>query len=433
MVKLPAMEAGGPYVMKISGVNSIEIKDVLVGEVWLCSGQSNMELNVQTAGNGKAEIDAANFDRLRFFYIQKNVSATPLSDADSQWRPCTSEHVYWTSAVGYFFGREIHKYLDVPVGLIVSCWGGTRIEPWTPLVGLQQVPALAGIAKRIENVPVERSEKLQAMLPKVETWVMQAKNAVAEERLIPEPPAWPEHEIRNERAPTALYNAMINPVVPYAIRGAIWYQGEANVGEGMLYCEKMKALIGGWRKVWGEDLSFYFVQLAPYRYGRSDGRLPRVWEAQLKSLSIPKTGMAVTTDLVDDLYDIHPKNKLDVGKRLALWALAKDYGRSDIVYSGPLYKAMSIEGDRVRISFDHVGSGLASRDGKALTWFQIAGKDKNFADAEANIEGNMVVVSSPHVTQPVAVRFGWEQLAQPNLINKEGLPASPFRTDDWDR
>jgi sialate O-acetylesterase len=225
---------------------------------------------------------------------------------------------------------------------------------------------------------------------------------------------------------------MVHPLVPFGIRGAIWYQGESNRGEDMLYFEKMKALINGWRSVWAQgDFPFYFVQLAPFRYQGDVLALPRIWEAQTAALSIPNTGMAVTVDTVDNIADIHPINKQDVGKRLALWALAKVYGRKGLVYSGPLYKSMAIEGNKVRVSFDHVGGGLVSRDGKPLTHFEIAGADKKFVKAKAEIDGNTVVVSADAVAAPVAVRFGWHQEAQPNLSNKEGLPASPFRSDRW--
>jgi sialate O-acetylesterase len=226
---------------------------------------------------------------------------------------------------------------------------------------------------------------------------------------------------------------MVHPLVPFAIRGAVWYQGESNClsRDGMTYYEKKKALIGGWRKVWGQgDFPFYFVQLAPFRYRHDPAELPKIWEAQAAALAIPNTGMAVTTDIAT-INNIHPPNKQDVGKRLALWALAKDYGRQGMVYSGPLYKSMKVEGAAIRIAFDHVSGGLASRDGKPLSHFQIAGADKKFVPAQARIDGDSLVVSADAVKQPVAVRFGWDQVAEPNLMNKAGLPASPFRTDKW--
>ena len=221
---------------------------------------------------------------------------------------------------------------------------------------------------------------------------------------------------------------MIHPLVPFAMRGAIWYQGESNNGEGMLYYEKMKALIGGWRQVWKSgDLPFIFVQIAPYKYGGAPTQLPGIWNAQLASLAIPNTGMAVTTDITT-LNDIHPPNKQEVGRRLALWALAKTYGKKDIVYSGPLYKKSKAKGDKIAVSFEQTGSGLATRDGKDVTSFEVSGEDGAFVPAQAKIEGNEVVVWADTVSKPKHVRFAWDQLAQPNLINKEQLPASPFST-----
>jgi len=259
-----------------------------------------------------------------------------------------------------------------------------------------------------------------------------ARQALASDSREPPPPARPKHLLDSHGQPTGLYNGMVHPLVPFAIRGAIWYQGESNRGEAMMYFEKMKALINGWRTVWGRgDFPFYFVQLAPYRYNGDPLALPRIWEAQTATLSIPNTGMAVTVDLVDNIRDIHPKNKQDVGKRLALWALTKTYARSDLVYSGPLYKAMAVEGNKIRIRFDHIGGGLTTRDGKPPTCFQIAGADKKFIEAHAEIDGHTVVVSADQVPTPVAVRFGWHQEAQPNLSNSQGLPAAPFRTDRW--
>jgi len=394
-VKLPAMQAGGPHVLTVTGSSTVSFKEVLVGEVWLCSGQSNMEWVVNNSNNPKEEIASAKHPKIRHIKIQHVPAETPQQDvASGGWQVCSPETVANFTAVGYFFGRRLQEELDVPIGLIGSNWGGTRIEPWTPPVGFQKVPALKDIADNLEKFP---QKNRQGSI--------------------------------NHQSALALYNGMIHPLVPYAIRGAIWYQGESNNGEGMLYHEKMKALIAGWRSVWSnEEMPFYFVQLAPFRYGGDVTRLAGIWEAQLATLSVPRTGMAVTTD-IGHLTDIHPRNKQDVGNRLALWALAKNYGKDDIVYSGPLYKSMKVEGDKIRISFESVGTGLASRDDKPLTWFTIAGKDNNFVEANAEIDGNEIIVSADSVKEPVAVRFGWNQEAEPNLMNKEGLPASPFRTD----
>jgi sialate O-acetylesterase len=396
-VQLPAMAAGGPHTMTIAGTDTVTVKNILIGEVWLCSGQSNMEWSVKASNNADEEIAAADYPRIRHIKIPHVPAETPQSDVASDgWQVCSPQTAAGFTACGYYMARHLLGQLDVPIGLIGSNWGGTRIEPWTPPVGFKQVPALKDIADNLENFP---SKKADGKI--------------------------------NHQSPLALYNGMIAPLVPYTIRGAIWYQGESNNGEGMLYHEKMKALIAGWRSIWGkEDLPFYFVQLAPFRYGGQPTRLPGIWEAQSATLSVPHTGMVVTVD-ISNITDIHPRNKQDVGKRLALWALAKQYGQKDLVYSGPLYKSMQVEGDKAIISFDHVGGGLVSRDGKPLSWFAIAGEDKKFVEAQAEIDGANVVVSAEGVTDPVAVRFGWHQEAEPNLSNKEGLPASPFRTDKW--
>jgi sialate O-acetylesterase len=349
------------------------------------------------------------------------------------WHVCNSKNISmggWGgfSATAYFYGRELHKTLNVPVGLIDSSWGGTGIEPWTPPAGFGQVAQLDNFVKEIERSNREYNQAVPDALIKLESWLKDAKEIVAAGGIINTPP-WPEHALGNSRSPTGLYNAMINPLVPYAIRGAIWYQGENNNGDGMLYFNKMQALIGGWRTVWEEGrFPFYFVQLAPFMYHCPES-LPGIWQAQLTSLSIPSTGMAVITDLVDDVTNIHPVNKQDVGKRLALWALANTYGHKDIVYSGPLYKGMTIEGETVRIDFNYVGSGLATRDGKNPDFFEIAAADMKYLKAQAVIDGNTIVVRNVEIKKPAAVRFGWNELAMPNLMNKEGLPASPFITE----
>ncbi len=394
-VQLPAMPAGGPYVITVEGTNTVKVENVLVGEVWICSGQSNMEWPVAASTNAAAEVAAADRPQIRHIKIEHIPADKARDDVTSGgWQVTTPQTVGGFTAVGYFFARHLQDQLKVPVGLIGSNWGGTRIEPWTPPAGFKAVPALKDISDNLDKFP--------------------QKNA--------------DGSI-NHQTPLALYNGMIAGLVPYGIRGAIWYQGESNNGEGMLYAEKMKALISGWRSLWNKpEMPFYFVQLAPFRYGGNGEALPGIWEAQTATLSIPNTGMAVTVD-ISELGDIHPKNKQDVGKRLALWALAKIHGQKDLVYSGPLFKAMAVEGNKVRICFDNVGSGLVSRDGKPLTCFKIAGEDKKFVDAKAEIDGQAVVVSADGVDKPVAVRFGWHQESEPNLSNKEGLPASPFRTD----
>ena len=391
-----------------------------------------------TVDNGEQEAARANYPNIRLLQIPWKTAAEPQTDIEVDWRVCNPENVgagalrtVGFSAVAFFFGREIHQELGVPVGLIDSSWGGTFIEPWTPAVGFAAVPALAEIVRTIDEATPKYERELAAAQTKHEQWLVEAKKAREAGLPAPPPPERPRHQLDSHAQPTGIYNAMIHPLAPFGIRGAIWYQGESNHKDGMLYFEKMKALIGGWRETWGQgEFPFYFVQIAPYDRVYTDEQLPRLWEAQTAALSIPNTGMVVTND-ISDLEDIHPGNKQDVGRRLALWALAKTYGKTDIVYSGPLYKSMEVEGRRIRIRFDHVGGGLASRDGRPLDWFTLAGKNREFVEARAEIDGDSVLVWSDEIPRPIAVRFAWSRKAEPNLMNQAGLPASAFRTDDW--
>ena len=392
-VTLDKLAVGQPLEMTVEGSsgNKITLKNILVGEVWVCSGQSNMAIGVCACKNGKEETAAASHPHIRLFLVAQAQAAQPASDVKGNWKSCTPENIAvgkpdcgGFSAVAYYFGRQLHNELKVPIGVIDTSVGGTPAEFWTSRKALEANPALK---------PLSQGEA------------------------------------------SCLYNGMIAPLMPYAIRGAIWYQGESNVPAAYRYRTLFPAMIANWRADWGQgDFPFGFVQIAPYNYHRDWKVDPafcaELWESQLLTLkSTPNTGMAVTTDITD-LNDIHPKNKQEVGRRLALWALAKVYGR-DVVYSGPIYKSMAVEGDKVRLQFDHRGSGLAARDGKALTDFTIAGDDKKFVPAVATIDGDSVVVHSDQVAKPVAVRYAWHDTATPNLSNKEGLPASPFRTDRW--
>ncbi|KRP29166.1 MAG: hypothetical protein ABS28_09640 [Cryomorphaceae bacterium BACL22 MAG-120619-bin32] len=432
MVKLSPMPAGGPFKMTVRGNNTIIFTNVMIGEVWVCSGQSNMEFPVEDLLNGDEEICNSNHPNIRLFNLERNTSGQLLDDCEGFWEVCSPDAVDNFSAVAYFFGRYVNTELDVPIGLINTSWGGTLIEPWTPVVGFKSVPKLQNIRDEIKQANAEFKDNAAKSLDRVQQWVDESRVAIKTNKDIPNLPKLPKHPLDDEDRPTCLFNAMVNPIVPFGIRGTIWYQGEANRKDGLGYFLKMQALINGWRDVWNQgDFPFYIVQLAPFRYDDDElDYLPLIWEAQRNVLSLKNTGMAVTID-IGNLDDIHPKNKQDVGKRLALWALAKDYGRKDLIYSGPLYKSMSVEGSKVRISFDYAATGLESKDGQPLSWFSIAGADMKFVDAVAEIDGNTVLVSSVSVTNPVAVRFGWSNLAQPNLSNNEGLPASPFRTDLW--
>jgi sialate O-acetylesterase len=351
------------------GGRTIELEDILIGDVWIGSGQSNMARSVAWADGGAKAVKEANRPKIRLLHVARITRRTPARNIKATWKVCSPKTVGGFSGVLYHFGRRLRENVDVPLGLINASWGGSPIEPW--MVGGK------------------------------------------------------------------MYNGMIAPLVSFPIRGATWYQGENNVfnGNGFAYFGKQKALIEGWRKAWGTDFPFYLVQLAPctgqYGAGYGPGQLPALWEAQVAALKIPKTGMAVTTDLVHNLGDIHPRNKKDVGERLALWALAKNYGKKDLVYSGPLYKSMKVEGKKIRISFAHTGSGLKSRNGRPLNEFQIAGADGRFVPAKAVIDGKTVIVEAGGIPSPTQVRFGWHKVAVPNLMNKESLPASPFRTNGW--
>jgi sialate O-acetylesterase len=440
-----AADAQGPLELTVRGAKgpAVVVKDILVGEVWVCSGQSNMEWAMSWLPNPVPDIQRADNPNMRLFLVPKHPADRPMDDVDAKWEPCSPGTVGPFSAVAYYFGLELHKRLGVPVGLIESAWGGTLIEPWTPPVGFAAVPEVRAILDGQASKYADYLQALGKALPSWETWVREGRKALTAKAPLPPPPSpgLPANPYDDPQAPTALYNGMIHALTPFAIRGAIWYQGESNRNDCLFYEKKMEAMIQGWRLAWKlGDFPFYYVQLAPYDYGYNretptgdipdSQRLAYIWEAQTNALRIPNTGMAVVTDIAN-LRDIHPTNKRDVGYRLSLWARAKTYGEKTLVYSGPLYRSMAVEGNLARLSFDSVGGGLISNDGQPLKWFEIAGDDHIFYKAEAEIAGDTVVVWSSKVPAPKAVRFAWDQMAVGNLANKEGLPASPFRTDKW--
>ncbi|MGB9624270.1 MAG: sialate O-acetylesterase [Phycisphaerae bacterium] len=417
MVRLDPLKAGGPFEMTVAGNNKITLKDILVGEVWVCSGQSNMAMTVKAAANAHEEISAAKYPDIRLFTVARKVAATPQSDTQGSWVRCSPETVGDFSAAAYYFGRHLYRELDVPIGLIHSSWGGTPAEAWTSRSTLEADPALKAIVDRWDEQIAN---------------ARRAGNAAENKRPAARGAKPPADLAASPGRPSSLYNGMIQPLIPYAIRGAIWYQGEANAGRAYQYRKLFPAMIQDWRKAWGQgDFPFLFVQLAnfqPTKPEPSDSTWAELREAQTMTLSLPKTGMAVIID-IGEAKDIHPKNKQDVGKRLALAALAIAYGK-DVAYSGPMYDSMKIEGDRIRLTFKHVDGGLVAKDGK-LKGFAIAGADRKFVWAEAQIDGDTVVVHSDKVARPVAVRYAWADNPECNLYNKAGLPASPFRTDDW--
>ena len=385
---IKTIAAGGPYSIQILGNGKVQLNNVMLGEVWICSGQSNMEMSVNwKLINGEEEAAKAANANIRIFHVEKTGAQYPQQNCNASWAVCSPESMRASSAVGYFFARELQQKLNVPVGIIVSAWGGTPAEVWIE-------------KSLVENNPMLNKSKYNEHFD-----------------------GWP-----GEAGTT--YNSMIAPIVPYGIAGAIWYQGESNCGNYPIYSLLMKTLIENWRADFKKDFPFYFVQIAPFAYGEK-GTSEYLREQQdLASRTIPKTGMAVISDLVDDIKDIHPKNKHDVGKRLAAYALAETYKQNMGEYKSPFYESMNIEKDKVRIRFSHATEGLRCT-GKSPVKFMIAGEDQKFVPGTAKIEGNEVIVSSKLVKAPVAVRFCFDDTTMPDIFSANGLPLAPFRTDQW--
>jgi sialate O-acetylesterase len=577
-------KAGGPFELTVKGDNVVTIKNVLVGEVWICSGQSNMEWPLVNTVDGDHTVAQANYPEIRLFTVVHQTAASPLADVQGHWVVTTPDEAAHFSAVGYFFGRELHQQLRVPVGLIHTSWGGTPAEAWTSHEALLSSPELKSILDRYEsslstlpqaqeayaralaeweekNLYIDPGNKGEALgyadpaaattdwskmdlpqqfetagllidgavwfrkdlelpaswadkelvlnLPPIDdhdvtyfngkkigatgretpnsymvprkytvpaSLVHQGRNVIAvrvfdsageggfsragamsigptgaveseaislrgvwdykvELALEPKHPDWgsrPEAVgVSNQNSPSVLYNAMLAPLTPFAIRGAVWYQGESNAGRAYQYRTLFPIMIRDWRRAWGSAFPFYFVQLANWRARKAepdDSDWAELREAQAMTLREPQTGMAVTIDIGDE-NELHPRNKLDVGRRLAAWALARTYARKQIP-SGPLFDRYTVEGNKVRIHFKY-GAGLKTVDGGPLKGFAVAGEDRRFVWADARIENDTVIVSSPKISKPVAVRYGWADNPAVNLCNRAGLPASPFRTDDW--
>jgi sialate O-acetylesterase len=577
-VELGPYKAGGPYELKISGQNTLSFSNVLVGELWVCSGQSNMEFMLVQSANGSTEVAQAKFPSIRFFTVKKKTSLEPLEEVEGKWEECSPANAGSFSAVGYFFGRELSKHLNIPIGLIHTSWGGTLAEAWTSMEALKSETATKPIATRLEKVLAENPPgqakkedtedsgyyqdpgnkglglgyaqpnldltgwKKMALPQFWENTGLDIDGAVWFRKEVELPASWkgkdlllslgpvddfdttyfdgtqvggigpenpgaysvprkytiPARQVNpgkhliavrvfdhfgngglggdpselfvapvetpapasislagswdyrvelalkpkmnveklgpgNPNTPTALYNAMIAPLTPLPIRGAIWYQGESNADRAYQYRTLLPLMIQDWRHTWNEEqFPFFLVQLANFM-GRvsfpGESHWAELREAQLLTTRLPNTGMAVTID-IGDAKDIHPKNKQDVGLRLALLALHHTYGK-ELVFSGPSFVSAKINEKQIRLSFDNTGSGLTTKNNEPLKGFAIAGADRKFVWADAQIEGSDVVVSSATVGQPLAVRYGWANNPECNLINKEGLPASPFRTDDW--
>lgn len=393
MVRLQPLKAGGPFTLSVYGKNKLDIPNILVGEVWICSGQSNMEFPLSMAKDSTSTLANCADSLIRLYRVPHNYQDNPIDDANAKWMECDSNSAAGFSAIAYFFGRDMRKALNVPIGLIDASYGGTILQAWTNTTALMA------------------DEQSRGFLKDVPDWATKQNKF------------------------GSLYNGMIHPIIPYAIRGALWYQGESNIGGGYTYFNIHKIMIQNWREEWGlGDFPFLFVQIAPFAYSPVTSEIKDSPCAQLRqaqfdiSRKCPNTAMVVTLDVGDE-KDIHPKDKETVGKRLALAARAVAY-KERILYSGPAYKSMYIKEDRIILDFDNIGSGLAAKGGE-LTGFIIAGKDHKFVNARASIQGDKVVVSSDEVSEPVAVRYAWSECPVANLFSKDGLPAPPFRTDNF--
>jgi sialate O-acetylesterase len=425
-VELDPLKAGGPSELTIAGKNTIRVKNVLVGEVWICSGQSNMEMGLASTADGRQAIAASENPKIRLFVVTRTGAAVPQADVIGEWKECGPKTVGGFSAVAYYFGRDLNKALDVPVGLIETNWGGTVCEAWTSRGALEAVPDLKYLGDKADK---ETKAALDDYLKALDKYREQVVKAHEEDKELPAPPPLPS--VKNPNAfPSSLYNGMIAPLVPYAIKGAIWYQGESNAGRAAEYRTLFPTMIKDWRERWHEgDFPFLFVQLAPFNAGNSNGvQWAELREAQLLTAQkVPTTAEAVITDVGEE-KDIHPKQKEPVGARLALAAEALAYNKK-VEYSGPVYEGMKVEGNKAILSFTHAGGGLVAKGGP-LQGFAIAGDDYKFVKADAEIRDDHIEVSSKEVDKPVAVRFGWANFPVVNLFNKDGLPATPFRTDD---
>ncbi len=439
MIHTRPLPVGGPYVMKISGKKKvITIKNILSGDVWICSGQSNMQWPVIRAKDAKKEIAAANYPNIRLFTVRRSVSEKPLDTVKGKWVKCSPATVGSFSAVGYFFGRELYKSLkDVPVGLIHSSWGGTPAEAWTRHDYLEANPMFKTILdrheKRVKDFP-QNLEKYKKDMIDYKKKIAEIKKSKTKPKKRIRRPRYP-YSAKHPHLPAGLYNAMINPLIPYGIKGAIWYQGEANAGRAYQYRSLLPAMINSWRKSWNQgDFPFLIVELANFTSAH-DKPVNSTWaelrEAQnMTAAKLPACAVASAID-IGEARNIHPKNKQDVGKRLQLAALKTAYGKN-IVASGPTLKSSKIEGDKIILEMDNVGKGLIAKGG-TLKRFAIAGKDKKFVWADAVIKGSTIIVSNSKVKNPVAVRYAWSNNPEGcNLYNKEGLPAVPFRTDSWE-
>lgn len=433
MVHLNDLKSG-PTEMTIAGKNTIRISDVLVGEVWLGSGQSNMVFTMSKdtqkypglamspygVMNEESEIPAANYPQIRMFTVKTKLAEKPQDDVEGSWKVCSPETVPGFSAVGYFFSRQLQKSINRPMGFINSSYGASCAQAWISRDALEADAKYKPVLDSFDTALATFQQQQAARAANPQPATQPARGGAA--------PRAPRGPLSDQHQPFLLWNAMMKGLEPYAIRGVLWYQGESiTTGGTAMYTELMNGLIQSWRKEFNQpNLPFYFVQLAALD---NNSNRPEVREAQAKSLALPHTAMAVTID-IGNKSNVHPKNKQELGDRLAKIARANVYGEK-IEFSGPVYESMQVDGTKIRLKFSHIGQGLISKDGD-LAQFQIAGADKNFVKANATIDGDTIVVSAPELLTPAAVRYAWNRWPEGvNLYNKDGLPAAPFRTDSW--
>lgn len=437
-VRLPAHEAGGPHTVTISGKNSITLENVLIGEVWICSGQSNMQWSVDQADDADLEKLTAKFPEIRLITVPQVGTQEPQNDFGGDgWQECSPVTVGQFSAVGYYFGRQLHQTLDIPIGLIDNSWGGSACEAWVRRDVLEADDRYDELLARwAETEKTYDHGKLVAAYEATRAvWQQKAKEARAAGKPVPNAPRPPRNPLTGQHRPANLYNGVLKPVIGYGIRGTIWYQGESNSGRAYQYRHLFPLMIQHWRDEWKQgDFPFYFVQLADFRDESAEPQessWAELREAQTMTLAkLPNTGQAVITDL-GEAHDIHPKDKQNVGKRLARWALARDYG-IDLVHRSPEFKSAEVKGNKVIVTLDHVGGGLDTLDVRQPVGLSVAGEDRVFKWAQGRIVGkDQIEVWSADVSAPVAVRYAWADNPVCNLQNREGLPVTPFRSDDW--
>jgi sialate O-acetylesterase len=438
-VTLDPLPAGGPHTLTVKGKNTVTFDDVLVGEVWLCSGQSNMELEVATADDGDLESLAANFPQIRLISVPKVGTQEPKDDFRGKWEVCTPQTVKSFTAVGYFFGRQLRQTLGVPVGLIDDSWGGSACEAWVRRDVLEKDEKYASLFTRFDDMeknPEQAAERYDRAMARYREQAAKAKaEGKARGKNAPRPPQSPRQMLTGNQRPSNIYNGVLKPTIGYGIKGVVWYQGESNAGRAYQYRDLFPLMIQSWRDEWGiGPFSFYWVQLADFQSEKSepgDSAWAELREAQTMTMSrLKNTGQAVIIDL-GEAQDIHPRNKQVVAKRLARWALARDYGVK-VPYQSPAFASMEKKDGKIVLTFDNVGAGLRTFDVEEVRGFAVAGSDQKFHAAKAEVVGpDKVEVSSDEVSDPVAVRYAWADNPVCNLYSRDGLPVTPFRTDDW--